>query len=292
MKKVMSFLLALILCLSLVAVPQAAVSAASAKTPAKVTGLKITTANKSKQLKLTWKQQKGVSGYQVYRGTADKKESYQKIATLKGAARVSYTDTKLKSSKTYFYAVRAYLKANGKVLYGKFAKTNLSTRLTKGAIKINLTMANQFYVGWINPCLEALQCTDQKDRKPIPGEKYEAFYYVRVKSKKFQSVSDLKKEASKYYTKDVYDMILSNRYADIDGKLYIANYDTGGDAYMQRAKLKIVALTDTVCKIRLTDPENMVYPANYTLVYQNGRWLNKNSIGNPFFYEKRAGFWV
>lgn len=47
--------------------------------------------------------------------------SYKKIATLKGASKVSYTKSKLTTGKTYSFKVRAFTTVNGKNVYGDYS---------------------------------------------------------------------------------------------------------------------------------------------------------------------------
>lgn len=84
--------------------------------PKKVTSLKVSRRSKT-SVKLTWKKVSGASGYQIYRYNASKKK-YVKIATIKSGTTIKYTNSKLKSGKTYRYKVRAYRSVNGKNLYG------------------------------------------------------------------------------------------------------------------------------------------------------------------------------
>ena len=194
-----------------------------------IVGLKITTANKKRQLKITWKQQPQADGYQVYRSTTGKSGSYKKIATLRSADKNNYTDTGLKAAKTYYYAVRAFKKVNDKAILGKFAKINLSTRLTINFLQKKMTKANRLNIGWIAHGQEAYDAYDWTDTKPIPGEDSEWLKYVRVKSNKYKSVSALKKAASSCYLKSLYSETIDSIYVDIDGKLYRKNYDVGGE---------------------------------------------------------------
>lgn len=53
-----------------------------------------------------WKKVSGVKGYYIYRKTGS--GDYEKIATVKGAGKVSYVDKKAKKGKTYTYTVKAY----------------------------------------------------------------------------------------------------------------------------------------------------------------------------------------
>lgn len=70
--------------------------------------------------KITWKKQNGVNGYVVYQSTK-KNSGYKKIATIKGASKVKYTTKNLKTSKKYYYKVRAYKTVNGKKVYGEYS---------------------------------------------------------------------------------------------------------------------------------------------------------------------------
>ena len=56
--------------------------------------------------KLTWNKISGVSGYYIYRRLPGK--SFAKIATVKGASTLSYSDKTVTSGTGYYYAVRAY----------------------------------------------------------------------------------------------------------------------------------------------------------------------------------------
>jgi len=59
-----------------------------------------------KQVKLSWKKVDGAKKYVVYRA-ASKDGKYKKIATT---TKLSFTNKKLKSGKTYFYKVKAIAK--------------------------------------------------------------------------------------------------------------------------------------------------------------------------------------
>ena len=90
---------------------------------------------------VTWKKVAGVTGYKVYRATS-KNGSYKKVATVKT---LKWTDSKLKTGKTYYYKVRAYNKtANSgysKVVKAKPvpAKTSLSSVKNAKGKKATLT---------------------------------------------------------------------------------------------------------------------------------------------------------
>lgn len=85
-------------------------------------------------VKLTWKKAGNAKGYYVYRKTGNGK--YSKIAALKSAGKVTYTDKKAKNGKTYTYVVKSYngkkTSANSntkKIRYQAVAKYKTTARL-------------------------------------------------------------------------------------------------------------------------------------------------------------------
>ena len=292
MKRLIPLVLAFILVLSVGTAPLS--FAAAASRPAKVAGLQITTAGKQKRLKLTWNRQAQADGYQVYRSATGKTGSYQKVATLRN--KTTFVDKNLKAAKTYYYAVRAFQKENGKNVYGKFTKINLSTRLTKTAIQRKMVSANRFYIGWMLHCFEAWDCMDETDTRPIPGEEGNWTHYVRIKSDKYKSVADLRKEAAKHFTKAFYQDFIDRMYADIDGKLYIKAYDQGGDGGSEFDALNVLSLTDTACHFSVVShgsggDQTYTFSDDYHMVYQNGRWLFRNMTDDFGIYFNGNDYW-
>lgn len=85
-------------------------------TGTKTTGLIVKKSGNS--LKLTWTQQWGANGYQIYR--ADSKNGvYKKIGTAK-KGKLMFVDKTAKKGKTYYYKVRAYWKSD-KTYYGTYS---------------------------------------------------------------------------------------------------------------------------------------------------------------------------
>ena len=86
--------------------------------PAKVT--KLTVSSKKKKAFLKWKKNSKATGYEIYRATK-KNGKYKKIKTIKKAAAATFTDSKVKKGKTYYYKVRAYKTVKGNKANGKFS---------------------------------------------------------------------------------------------------------------------------------------------------------------------------
>ena len=74
----------------------------------------------STSIKNTWSKVKGAKGYEVYRSTSSKGK-YKKVKTVKSSKTVSWTNTKLKKNKKYYYKVRAYKTVKGKKKYSNFS---------------------------------------------------------------------------------------------------------------------------------------------------------------------------
>lgn len=101
-----------------------AVSSANAdsqmSTAAKVTLLKapkVTVKASKKQIKVSWKKISSAKGYKVYVSTK-KNSGYKLKATVKGKARTTKVIKKLKSKKTYYVKVAAYIGSGKNVVVG------------------------------------------------------------------------------------------------------------------------------------------------------------------------------
>lgn len=78
--------------------------------------------------KLNWDKVKSASGYMVYMSTS-KKQGYQKIATLK-ANKTNYTIENLNPGATYYFKIRAFVKANKSKRFGEYSKVKKVTTRT------------------------------------------------------------------------------------------------------------------------------------------------------------------
>ncbi|MDO5391402.1 MAG: hypothetical protein Q4F24_09975 [Eubacteriales bacterium] len=75
---------------------------------------------KGTSVTVKWSKVSGASGYAVYRATSQNGK-YTRVGTIKKGSTVSYTDSRLKSKKNYYYKVRAYRTVNGKNVYGSYS---------------------------------------------------------------------------------------------------------------------------------------------------------------------------
>ncbi|MCI9595957.1 MAG: Ig-like domain-containing protein [Firmicutes bacterium] len=97
------------------------ISTAKVKKPKKVT-LKKAKSIKRGALKLTWKRDKKVTGYQAVVATDKKFKKNKKSAFITKNKTVTKTFTKLKRKKAYFAKVRAYKKVGKTKVYGAYSK--------------------------------------------------------------------------------------------------------------------------------------------------------------------------
>lgn len=74
-----------------------------------INGLKVT--NNGKAISIKWNRNKNATGYKVYRLNSKKK--YVQVKTIKDNKKTAFKDTKVKSSKIYYYKVKAYRTYNG-----------------------------------------------------------------------------------------------------------------------------------------------------------------------------------
>lgn len=82
--------------------------------------VKSASATSKSKIKLKWGKVSGASGYLIQRSTGG---SYKTIKTIKKGSTISYTNTGLKSKKTYKYRVRAYKLVRGKKVYSPYSKS-------------------------------------------------------------------------------------------------------------------------------------------------------------------------
>lgn len=78
-----------------------------------------TSATSKSSIKASWSKVSG-TGYQLYRATS-KSGTYKKVKSISSSSTVSYKNTGLKKSKTYYYKVRAYKKVGNTTIYSSFS---------------------------------------------------------------------------------------------------------------------------------------------------------------------------
>lgn len=104
----------------------AAKAAAKAKLDAKIKKAKAAKSSltvkalKNKRAFVKWKKVAGVTGYRIYRATK-KNGTYKLVRKSACNSHFTWTNTKLKKGKRYYYKVRPYTVINGKTYWGKYS---------------------------------------------------------------------------------------------------------------------------------------------------------------------------
>lgn len=88
----------------------------------KTSSIKNAKSLKKKQVKVYWKKDSKVSGYQILLATNSKFTKGKKTVTVKGYKTTSKTIKSLKSKKTYYVKLRSYKTVSGKKIYGAYSK--------------------------------------------------------------------------------------------------------------------------------------------------------------------------
>lgn len=73
-----------------------------------------------KKAAIRWKKVSGASGYKIYRATS-KNGMYQCVKTVTSGSTLTWTNTGLKTGKTYYYRIRAYRTVKGTKIYGVYS---------------------------------------------------------------------------------------------------------------------------------------------------------------------------
>lgn len=84
---------------------------------------KVKVKSGKKQMKINWKNQTQVNGYQI-KYSVNKNMKKAVLKKLKGSNKKSVTIKKLKSKKTYYVQIRSYKTVNGKTVYGSWSTKN------------------------------------------------------------------------------------------------------------------------------------------------------------------------
>jgi len=95
-----------------------------------ISQVKVSSAKRSGKTKaiLKWKKAAGVKGYEIYRKNSGRK--YKRAKRIGSSTTVQWTAKNLSKTKSTYFKVRAYVKYNGKYVYGEFSDTQTVVSLT------------------------------------------------------------------------------------------------------------------------------------------------------------------
>lgn len=87
-----------------------------------VNGVSLSTEKKLFNVRVGWKTSGEATGYEIYRSTTGKSNSYSLIKRLDSSSAKVFRDTSVMPCKTYYYKVRSYKTRGSQTAYGKFSK--------------------------------------------------------------------------------------------------------------------------------------------------------------------------
>lgn len=116
----------------------------SAKTKLEAPVMRKATTGKEK-ITVKWKSADGAQGYIIYRQT--EKGKFKKLATVKGASTLSYTDKKIKENVKYTYKVKAYRVSAGKTYSSALSQKGKSAKLATSVKVVTVHDANSIMNG-------------------------------------------------------------------------------------------------------------------------------------------------
>lgn len=286
MKKAIAFLLTLVLLCGLLLPAGSALAAAR---PPKPTGLKITTNGQENQLTLSWKGSDDAFGYEIWRSKTGKTGSYKLIT---GVGNTTYTDTGLKASTPYYYAVRAWARSGNKTVYSAYTKANLSTRITE-------VYASSRFTTTIKALHKFTNAVDDSafDR----GEEIEAYrgegwygFYLPFTLKGCKTTTDVVNYLSKYLQKKTAKALIElHDVKKINGKLYMwVPQDPGAYGALVINDIPLIKISYSDKKVNCKFGTYFDYGDDYeyqtvklSLVYEKGRWVfADNSYWYGFSY--------
>lgn len=173
-----------------------------------ISDVKSTAYNK---VKVSWKEVKGVSKYEIYRATS-KNGKYKKVKTITNPKTTSWTDKKVKTGKTYYYKMKSVIQTT-KDEKSSFSKMK-SAKCVPATPEISLKAGKkQVKVSW----------------KKVSGTNGYEVYRATSKDGKYKKVKTIKKGNTVSYTdkkvssgKKYYYKVKA--YRTVNGKKVYSNY--------------------------------------------------------------------
>ena len=247
---------------------------------AKLSSFTVTTGKKTKQLELRWSAVPRAGGYEIFRCTTGKSGSYKKIDE---GGYTSFTDTGLKSGKTYYYAVRAYAWNGERVIYSPFKKASFSTHVSKA------TAAKRFNAAY--KAMGNLYANMDYDDALMLNEDYDG--YRRLDYKNITTKTQLKKYLLKYFSQGLVKQLMPKT-LERNGKLYLWRPGGLGGAdslSLGQTVADKVIYGETAARFRLVlshigffdDGESFTTFSTQGLSFEKGRWV---------IDETNSEFWV
>lgn len=138
-------------------------------TSPRVGDISLSTEKKLFNVLIKWNANSSATGYEIYRSTTGKSNSYSLLKKLDKSSANSFRDSSVMPCKTYYYKVRSYKTRGSQTVYGKFS--DALKVVTYSAWTENPTIAT-FSFSFANSQWEF----DYPDRYRIPLSSYQIVY--------------------------------------------------------------------------------------------------------------------
>ena len=249
MKKTISFLLAVLLLCSVASVPMTALGAKKVKVDALYDVQVFPNNGRKGELRVCYGGFE-LDGVQVYRSETGEKGTYKKVGTTRNST-FFVDDQGLKNNKRYFYAVRPFIKKNGKTYFGPFTKADGWTMLTAAYATKLLKKAYRVAAKWMQGSDDVIDYSRWIER-PLPddveipgGEPGSPWWFFPVKSSQITTKKALKKYLHRYFASDRIDEMVDAFYFEFGGKLYIICFDNPMDSTPMPDEDRVVYVTSS-----------------------------------------------
>lgn len=156
----------------------------------------------SKQLVISWGVVTNAASYEVYRSTS-KSGTYQKIASVNGINRLSYTDTSVKAGKKYYYKIRSLGQIDNTTAYSDYSDV-VSGRTAKipSGLSVKSKNSTTLRVSWTADSNAAGYVIKRADSK---NGKYTKIATVSGGTTKYFDDATVKQNKNYYYKIQAYN---------------------------------------------------------------------------------------
>lgn len=135
------------------------------------------------KIKVSWKAVPGATKYEIYRADS-KNGSYKKVKTISGGTTTSWTDSSVKTGKTYYYKMKSVVTTNKEQKSGYSKVKSAKCVPATPSVSLKSSTKKQMKISW----------------KKVSGADGYEIYRATSKDGKYTKVTTIKKGSTKSYT--------------------------------------------------------------------------------------------